>query len=179
MLASRKLQKIFTKSSDEIWIPRSVLWYIWNVPTGKNWRRRQHRGLGTMFPAEAKIIIVDDILPMRKLVRKCLNDLGLKNTVEANDGDTAWPLITKAQMEGAPFQLIISDWDMPKLTGIDLLRKVRADAGLMTTPFILLTAEAEATKVREALAAGVSSYIVKPFTPQAFSQKLTAVANKK
>jgi two-component system chemotaxis response regulator CheY len=152
---------------------------ICNVPIGKNWRRRQHRGLRVMFPAETKIIVVDDMMTMRKLVRKCLNDLGLKNSVEADDGETAWPLITKAQAEGAPFQLIISDWNMPKMKGVDLLRKVRADAGLKATPFILLTAEAEATQVKEALLAGVSQYIVKPFTPAAFSEKLNAVANRK
>jgi two-component system chemotaxis response regulator CheY len=133
-----------------------------------------------MFPAETKILVVDDMMTMRKLVRKCLSDLGLKNAVEADDGETAWPLIQKAVTDGAPFQLIISDWNMPKMKGIDLLRKVRGDDGLKATPFILLTAEAEAVQVKEALTAGVSSYIVKPFTPQAFSEKLTAVhASKK
>jgi two-component system, chemotaxis family, chemotaxis protein CheY len=132
-----------------------------------------------MFPAETKIMIVDDIIPMRKLIRKCLNDLGLKKTVEANDGATAWPLIEQAQAEGAPFQLIISDWDMPKMKGIDLLRKVRADAAMKATPFILLTAEAEAARVKEALTAGVNAYIVKPFTPQAFAEKLKAIANRR
>jgi len=132
-----------------------------------------------MFPVETKIMLVDDTTTMRKLVRKCLNDLGFMKTVEANDGATAWPLIEQAKMEGAPFQLIISDWEMPKMKGIDLLRKVRADAAMKTTPFILLTAEAEAAQVKEALTAGVNSYIVKPFTPQAFAEKLKAVANKK
>lgn len=125
-----------------------------------------------MFPANTKILIIDDMLTMRKIVRKCLIELGFQDVTEADDGATGWPLLEKAAAEGAPFQLVISDWNMPKLQGIDLLKQVRANPQLKKTPFILLTAESEKTQVVQALQAGVSNYIVKPFTPQVLSEKL-------
>lgn len=117
---------------------------------------------------------------MRKLVMGALTGLGLTQLQEADDGATAWPLIEEAAKSGAPFGLIISDWNMPQLQGIELLKKVRAhaDAKVKATPFILVTAEAEQKNIVEAVKAGVSNYIVKPFTPAAFGEKILAVYKK-
>jgi len=130
-----------------------------------------------MFPAETKILIVDDMVTMRKIVRKSLKDLGYTNVEEANDGDVAWDLTQKVFSEGQGFELIISDWNMPKMKGIDFLKQVRAhgDDALKATPFMLLTAEAEKDQIISAIKAGTSSYILKPFTPVQLKEKMDAV----
>lgn len=131
-----------------------------------------------MFPADTRILVIDDMMTMRKIVRKNLTDMGFTSIAEADDGETAWPMIQKAATEGKPYQLIISDWNMPKLKGIDLLRQVRALESIKTTPFVLLTAEAEKTQILEALKAGVTNYITKPFTPATLGEKIKAVYDK-
>lgn len=130
-----------------------------------------------MFPKETKVLIIDDMMTMRKLVKKSLVEIGFTNITEADDGETAWPIIEQAQQGGQAFQLIISDWNMPKMKGIDLLRKVRATEAIKKTPFVLLTAESESTQIKEAIAAGVTNYIIKPFTPTIIADKLKVVWN--
>jgi len=117
---------------------------------------------------------------MRKLVIGALAALGLLKVSEAEDGAVAWPLIEQAAAEGDPFQLIVSDWNMPQMQGIELLKKVRGseNAAVKKTPFILVTAEAEQKNIVEAVQAGVSNYIVKPFSPAAFGEKVAAVFKK-
>lgn len=135
-----------------------------------------------MFPKETKVLVVDDMMTMRKIVKKCLVENGLTNVIEADDGETAWAAIEKAIAENTPVQLILSDWNMPKMKGIDLLKKVRAHATMGKTPFLLITAESEGHQVKEAVTAGVSSYIIKPFTAETVLGKLKAVfdaTNKK
>jgi two-component system chemotaxis response regulator CheY len=112
---------------------------------------------------------------MRKIVIGALGTCGLKNVMEADDGMSAWPLIEAAAKEGAPFGLVVSDWNMPQLSGIELLRKVRGSAPTSKTPFVLVTAEAEQKNILEAVQAGVSNYVVKPFTPATFKEKLEQV----
>lgn len=127
---------------------------------------------------DIKVLVVDDMLTMRKLVKKCLVDIGFALISEADDGESAWPLITQAIEQGQPFRLIVSDWNMPKVKGIDLLRKVRADERIKATPFVLLTAEAEQHQVVEAVNAGVSGYVTKPFTPAMLNEKLMKALGK-
>ncbi len=127
-----------------------------------------------MFPAETRILLVDDMTTMRKLVRRCLTDLGFTSVTEADDGETAWPMLESAAST-IPFQLIISDWNMPKMQGIQLLKKVRANEALKTVPFIFLTAETEKTQVMDAIQSGATNYISKPFTPQTLKEKLALV----
>lgn len=122
-----------------------------------------------MFDPNTKVLIVDDMLTMRKIVAKNCKEVGFTNIVEAADGAIAWNLISAP---GAGFGLVISDWNMPNCTGLDFLKKVRADANLKNIPFVLLTAESEAAQVAEALKAGVDNYIVKPFTPDGLKKKL-------
>lgn len=127
-----------------------------------------------MFPTTAKILVVDDMKTMRKLVMKQLADLGFKNVVEADDGDTAWNAVQQAAQSGQGFDLIISDWNMPRVKGIDLLRKVRANASTKSVPFLMVTAEVEASSLKEASApdARVSGFLNKPFRAEDLKTQL-------
>lgn len=128
-----------------------------------------------MFPKETKVLVVDDMMTMRKIVKKCLGDLELKNVTEADDGTTAWKALEEAAAGGAPFQLVVSDWNMPKMKGLDLLKKIRENTATKSIPFIFVTAESEMSQVEEGLKAGANSYILKPFTPENFTEKIASV----
>jgi len=112
---------------------------------------------------------------MRKLVMKVCMDLGYTNIDEAADGSKAWEIISSTAPQVG---LVISDWNMPHCTGIDLLRRIRADSRFSKLPFVMVTGEAENHQIAEAAKAGVSSYVVKPFTPELLSEKLSAVYKK-
>lgn len=117
-----------------------------------------------------KVLIVDDFATMRRILKNILKQLGFKNLVEADDGTTAWEIL-----ESQTIDLIISDWNMPKMTGLELLKKVRAGDRHKKTPFLMVTAEAQKQNVIEAVQAGVSNYVVKPFTAEAISDKLKKI----
>ncbi|MBU2620441.1 MAG: response regulator [Proteobacteria bacterium] len=117
-----------------------------------------------------KILVVDDFATMRRIVKNILTQLGFKNIIEADDGTTALNVL-KSEKIG----LIISDWNMPKMTGLDLLKAVRADASMVNTPFIMVTAEAQQDNIILAVKAKVSQYIVKPFTAETLSEKLNKI----
>jgi two-component system chemotaxis response regulator CheY len=117
-----------------------------------------------------KILIVDDFATMRRILKNILKQLGFKNLVEADDGTTAWEVLENQEID-----LIISDWNMPKMTGLELLKKVRADSRYVKKPFLMVTAEAQKQNVIEAVQAGVSNYVVKPFTAEAISDKLEKI----
>lgn len=126
-----------------------------------------------MFDPKTKVLIVDDMLTMRKIVGKILKELGFTDVTEAQDGQEAW-----AKAQSGNFGLIISDWNMPNCTGLEFLKRVRADAKLAKTPFILVTAEAEQHQVAEAIKSGVDQYVVKPFSKDALKLKLEATYKK-
>ena len=128
-----------------------------------------------MFDNSTRILVVDDMLTMRKLVGKVCKDIGFTDITEAADGNLAWQAILAAT---PPIGLIISDWNMPNCSGIDLLRKIRSDQKFGKLPFILVTAEAEQSQIIEAVKAGVSNYVVKPFTADVLKQKLEQVHTK-
>lgn len=128
-----------------------------------------------MFDPKTKILILDDMLTMRKIVGKALRDMGFSDITEATDGKDGWEKLSTAD---TPFQLVISDWNMPNMTGLELLRKVRSDAKYSKIPFVLLTAEAEAGQVAEAVKIGVSNYVLKPFTADQLKTKLEQVYKK-
>lgn len=132
-----------------------------------------------MFANDTRILVVDDMSTMRKLVAKSLRDLNFTTIADAVDGEDAWKKVQDALAAKAPFQLIISDWNMPKMKGIDLLGKVRGLPSIAGTPFVLLTAEAERDQVAAALQAGVSGYLLKPFTKEQLQEVLTTVSAKK
>jgi two-component system chemotaxis response regulator CheY len=114
-----------------------------------------------------KILIVDDFPTMRRIIKNLLNDLGFNNIIEADDGTTALPML-----QTGSFDYLITDWNMPKMSGIDLLRAVRADSKLSTIPVLLVTAEAKREQIIEAAQAGVNGYIIKPFTAETLKEKL-------
>jgi len=117
-----------------------------------------------------KILIIDDFATMRRILKNILKQLGFKNLVEADDGTTALNIL-----ESQKIDLIISDWNMPKMTGLELLKKLRASTEYKKTPFLMVTAEAQKQNVIEAVQAGVSNYVVKPFTAEAISDKLKKI----
>ncbi|MCM2280044.1 MAG: response regulator [Oligoflexia bacterium] len=129
--------------------------------------------------AELRFLVVDDMLTMRKIITQQLKGLGVTMIAEANDGTVAWDNLEKAAAAGQPYHFIVSDWNMPEMKGIDLLKKCRASSSYKDVAFLLVTAEAEATQVKEAIVAGVDNYVIKPFTPQAFQEKLGAIFTKR
>lgn len=131
-----------------------------------------------MFAPNTKFLVIDDFATMRKIIKKVLNELGYTNVTEADDGATAWPVIQEAHSKGEPFQFIISDWNMPQMQGIELLKHCRSDARFKDLPFMLVTAESEQKQILEAAKAGVSNYVVKPFNSVTLKQKLEQVYAK-
>jgi two-component system chemotaxis response regulator CheY len=121
-----------------------------------------------VFPTATKILIADDMMTMRKIILKNCKDLGFTAFVEAVDGQTAWAKLNEMSDIG----LVISDWNMPNCTGLDLLKRVRADSRYKNLPFMLVTAESEREQVAEALKAGVDNYVIKPFTADSLRQKM-------
>ncbi|PKN24670.1 MAG: response regulator [Deltaproteobacteria bacterium HGW-Deltaproteobacteria-21] len=117
-----------------------------------------------------KVLVVDDFATMRRIVKGVLKQLGFSNIIEAEDGNMALGELKKEKIG-----LIVSDWNMPNMSGLDLLKAVRGDASLKAIPFIMVTAEGQKENVIEAVKAGVSNYIVKPFTPETFGEKLQKV----
>lgn len=122
---------------------------------------------------QLKILIVDDFSTMRQIVKKSLKQLGFHNIVEACDGVDALQ-----KLHADEFKFIVSDWNMPNMMGIDLLKAVRSDDALKTIPFLMVTAEAEKDNIIEAAKSGVSQYIIKPFTVDSLQQKMEAIFSK-
>ena len=116
-----------------------------------------------------KVLVVDDFATMRRIVKGVLKQMGFDKIVEAEDGSIAMDTLKKEEIG-----LIVSDWNMPNMTGLDLLKAVKSDDGLKGIPFIMVTAEGLKENVLEAVKVGVTNYIVKPFTPEAFSEKIQA-----
>jgi two-component system chemotaxis response regulator CheY len=118
-----------------------------------------------------KILVVDDFSTMRRIVRNLLKELGFANVSEAEDGVDA---LNKLRGEGN-FEFVVSDWNMPNMTGIELLRNIRADAALKHLPVLMVTAEAKRENIIEAAQAGASGYVVKPFTAATLDEKLKKI----
>ena len=117
-----------------------------------------------------KILIVDDFSTMRRIIKGLLHELGFNNLEEADDGNTALPLL-----KAGHFDFLITDWNMPGMTGLDLLKTVRADARLAKLPVLLVTAEAKREQIVEAAQAGVNGYVVKPFTANTLKEKMDKI----
>jgi two-component system chemotaxis response regulator CheY len=117
-----------------------------------------------------KILIVDDFSTMRRIVKNLLNDLGFQITSEAEDGNSAL-----THLRAAPCDLVITDWNMPGMTGIELLKAIRTDPKLAHLPVLMVTAEAKREQIIEAAQSGVNGYIIKPFTAQTLQEKLQKI----
>lgn len=131
-----------------------------------------------MFPPETRILVIDDMPSIRDLVKNHLKAMGYKTILEAADGEEGLKILIHQNSSGQPIQLVICDWNMPKMKGLDLLKQVRATSEWQNLPFVLLTSEAEREQVTEAVLAGVSQYIVKPFAAKVFEEKLKTVWTK-
>ena len=119
---------------------------------------------------DMKILIVDDFSTMRRIIKNLLRDLGFTNTVEADDGNTALPILNAGGID-----FLVTDWNMPGMQGIDLLKHVRADEKLSTLPVLMVTAEQKREQIIEAAQAGVNGYIVKPFTAATLKEKIDKI----
>ena len=117
-----------------------------------------------------KVLVVDDFSTMRRIVKNTLRQIGFTNIEEAEDGQKAYDRLIVEK-----FDFVVSDWNMPNMTGIDLLRKVRATPMIKDIPFLMVTAEAKQENIVEAIKAGVSNYIVKPFTVATLDEKVKKI----
>ena len=123
-----------------------------------------------MIDTSLKVLVVDDMSTMRRIVKNVLKQIGFTDLVEAENGQDALN-----KLKAGDIGFIVSDWNMPVMQGIDLLRAVRADADLKHLPFLMVTAEAQKDNIIEAVQAGVSNYVVKPFTAEALQGKLEKI----
>ncbi len=119
---------------------------------------------------DMKFLVVDDFSTMRRIVKNLLHDLGYPNVTEADDGKTALPML-----QAGGFDFLISDWNMPGMSGLDLIKAVRSDAKLAKMPVLMLTAEAKREQIIEAAQAGVNGYVIKPFTAETLKEKLDKI----
>ena len=119
---------------------------------------------------DMKFLVVDDYSTMRRIIKNLLHDLGYANVTEADDGNTALPLL-----QNGSFDFLITDWNMPGMAGLDLLKAVRATEKLKKLPVLMLTAEAKREQIVEAAQAGVNGYVIKPFTAQTLKEKIDKI----
>lgn len=119
---------------------------------------------------DMKVLVVDDFSTMRRIVKNLLKQLGFSNILEADDGSTALDVLKSQKVD-----FIVSDWNMPKMTGLELLKAVRGDDSLKSIPFLMITAEAKKENIMDALQSGVSNYIVKPFTAETLKEKIDKI----
>lgn len=131
-----------------------------------------------MFPFETKILIVDDLKTIRALIKEALVKNGFKNIVDVDNGKDALAKLRESVRNGDPFGLIISDWNMPDFTGIDLLNAKNEYSEIKDTPFLMVTIESERQYVLKAITLGVDDFIVKPFSEATIVAKLDAIWNR-
>lgn len=117
-----------------------------------------------------KFLVVDDYSTMRRIIKNLLHDLGYADVTEADDGNTALPLL-----QNGSFDFLITDWNMPGMPGLDLLKAVRANEKLKKMPVLMLTAEAKREQIVEAAQAGVNGYVIKPFTAATLKEKIDKI----
>jgi two-component system chemotaxis response regulator CheY len=117
-----------------------------------------------------RFLVVDDFSTMRRIVKNLLNDLGYANVQEADDGNTALPML-----QTGGFDFLVTDWNMPGMAGLDLLKAVRSDPKLAKKPVLMLTAEAKREQIIEAAQAGVNGYVIKPFTAITLKEKIDKI----
>lgn len=128
-----------------------------------------------MFPPTTRFLLVDDMEPLRRIVRNMLKELGYKEVEEAAGALEAIQALERIQKSGRNVDIILSDWSMPGMTGLEFLQFVRATEGLKSIPFVMITAEGQREQILAAIQAGVSSYLIKPFSLAQFQDKLKGV----
>lgn len=128
---------------------------------------------------EFHFLVVDDFSTMRRIIAGLLKEIGYKHIQEAEDGQKALHTLKSCQASGTPIDFVISDWNMPVMDGLDLLKNIRADAGLNHLPVLMVTAESKKENIIAAAQAGADGYIVKPFTGATLKEKLDKILLKK
>jgi len=123
---------------------------------------------------DMKFLVVDDFSTMRRIIKNLLNDLGYQNVLEADDGQTALPILQAGGIE-----FLVTDWNMPGMPGLDLLKAVRSDPKLAKLPVLMLTAEAKREQIIEAAQAGVNGYVIKPFTAVTLKEKIDKILEQR
>ncbi len=123
-----------------------------------------------MFDKDIKVLVVDDMATMRRIIKSLLDQLGFKNIDEAEDGAVALQ-----KLKSGNYDLVITDWNMPNMTGLELVQEIRKDPQLKDIPVLMVTAEAKKENVIAAIKAGVNNYIVKPFTAETLKEKLEKI----
>lgn len=132
-----------------------------------------------MISRELKILVVEDTIAARVVIRNILQGDGFKNIVEVGDGNLAWREIQNAKKTAKYFELLLVDWNMPNMNGLELLKKIRQDSDekIAKTPFMMLTAITEKDRIFEAISAGANNYLSKPFTSDMVLDKMTSTLN--
>lgn len=127
-----------------------------------------------MLDLKMKVLVVDDFSTMRRILKNVLKQIGYSDIEEAEDGNSAL-----ARLRQGGFGLVVSDWNMPNMTGLDLLKAIRADNALNNMPVLMVTAEAKKENVMDAIKAGVNNYVVKPFTADVLKDKIEKIFDNK
>jgi len=128
--------------------------------------------------ASMKILLVDNVPGMRGATKTMLSQVGFKNVKEVGDGEAAWKAIEEGIASNEKFEFIISEWTLPKMTGLELLRQVRENPAMAKVPFLLVTGDAEQTTIVTAIKAGASNFVVKPFSSQTIQEKIASIFAK-
>ena len=123
-----------------------------------------------MMDKNMRILVVDDFATMRRIIKNLLGELGYRNLDEADDGKTALPILKTGEID-----FLVTDWNMPGMTGLELVKAVRADPNLKHTPVLMVTAEAKKSQIVEAAQAGINGYVVKPFTAGTLNEKIDKI----
>lgn len=131
-----------------------------------------------MFPTDTRILIIDDLKTIRALMADCLKKLGFNNLAEAGDGKQGLELLKEAVTQNNPFGLIIADWNMPGMTGLELLEAKNKDENLKATPFLMVTIESERDYVLKAISLGVNDFVVKPFSEKTIGAKMKSIFDR-
>lgn len=130
------------------------------------------------LPPTLKILVVDDMPSVRDMVKTTLGAFGFKNVMEASDGNEAWEMIVAEAQANEPFELIVSDINMPKCNGLKLLKMIRANGTFKEVPVLMVSTESETDVIMSAIEAGANNYILKPFTKEIMKEKLIAIFYK-
>lgn len=128
-----------------------------------------------MINPDSRVLVVDDFELVRTMLQKALNDLGIKSIEQAADGEEARDKLLAAHKNGKPFDIVFADWNMPKMTGFELLQFIRSDKNLVNVPVVMVTAEAERDYVIQALSAGATDYIIKPVSLEGLRKKVESI----
>lgn len=133
--------------------------------------------MNTPINAKMSFLVVDDLASMTQLISGQLKEIGFSNVKTALDGQPAWEILEEMHENEEPIEFLLVDWNMPKMTGIDLLKKCRADERFKNLPFLMVTAENNKDNIIAAVEAGVSNYVVKPFSREVLREKISKILN--